>query len=282
MKITEYPKVKEIDKSDVFIVDGEKGTRQIDVEDSIFSLNDVLFNYEMISHLNTFRGKNLGKVFTDEQKAHVTNKTFKDLYIGDYWVDSEGNEWTIADINYFSRIEAANYTPHLVIIPKDPLYEYPMFNEETSISSRLYLNTDMVKTGLNKALSLAQGIFGDSIWTLRKLYRGTNTESGANSFTNTERFDYAERNIDLMSINMLFGISSDVRNTASGRVTAYPKQFSIFRINPFFTQLSGGSFWLQDQGLLPQYYASYDGGIIQYVQGLTTPKLVRPYILVRG
>ena len=53
-----------------------------------------------ISHRMIYRGKNLGTSFTTEQSQAVQNGTFKDMYVGDYWVIN-GKTRRIGDIDYF-------------------------------------------------------------------------------------------------------------------------------------------------------------------------------------
>lgn len=54
------------------------------------------------AHNNIFRGKNLGDRITEEQYEKIQDGTFKDLYIGDYWIIN-GIKYIIVDFDYFSH-----------------------------------------------------------------------------------------------------------------------------------------------------------------------------------
>lgn len=79
-----------------------------------FENNEARIAYKR-SH---YRGKNLGKSFTTQQIANITNGSFYDLLVGDYWEPHNAPyKWVIVDINPW--VSAGQ--PHIVVMPTAPL-----------------------------------------------------------------------------------------------------------------------------------------------------------------
>lgn len=68
---------------------------------SIATLEDKvsIFGHNANKHNGIWGGRNLGTSVTAEQLANIKNGTFKDMYIGDYWV-LNGRTYTIMHFNY--------------------------------------------------------------------------------------------------------------------------------------------------------------------------------------
>lgn len=124
--------------------------------------------YEMLEYSNispevrrnVFRGKNLGSVYTNDQKAQVKAGTFKDLFIGDYW-EINDKIWRIVDINYWLNSgDTACTTPHLVIMPDQYLYTAQM--NETHITTGGYVGSKMYTENLENANTLVYAAFGET------------------------------------------------------------------------------------------------------------------------
>ena len=103
-----------------------------DSSDLMFDLIDMLPN-PAIQHSNHFRGNFLGSEVTADQISNIRNGSFKDIWIGDYWTDSSGMNWRVADINYYWHRLAVpetlsngdpNYfkTNHILVMPDDILF----------------------------------------------------------------------------------------------------------------------------------------------------------------
>lgn len=166
---------------------------------------------------NTFRGKNLGSVYTDEQKAAVAAGTFDDLFIGDYWV-IDSVTWRIVDINYWLNTgDTSCTTPHLVIMPDSQLYTGKMNSENTTAGG--YVGSEMYKTGLNQAKEMINSAFGESYILNHREYL-TNAvtdghDSGGGWFNST---------VELPSEIMMY--SSYIFNPA-GNGTFVPYRYTI-------------------------------------------------------
>ena len=132
MKIKDFAKVSDVRGDDVFIHDGERGTKTIKASDLPYALFEDL----PLMHKNVFRGKNLGTRMTADQIARVRDGSFKDLWIGDYWA-SDGMPWRIVDINYWN-VHNALTIPHLVIMPDRSLYKQSMYDNDTTSSNSFW------------------------------------------------------------------------------------------------------------------------------------------------
>lgn len=246
MKIKEYPKATSLAKGDAFIIDNdENGTRYILEEDLPWGEGGSVpaTDPAWVSHRNTYRGKNLGTVFTDEQKKAIANETFNDFYIGDYWTIG-GFDWLIADINYWLNTgDTICDTPHLVIIPKTSLYKSAM--EATNTSANGYLGSQMYKSGLNQAKTIIKTAFGED-YILKKRYYLSNkgTDYAASSRI------WVDSQIDLMNQIMVYGnriapILSSTNNTYTAYQQIDKDQLSLFKIKPDALSIKD-KYWLDD------------------------------------
>lgn len=119
MRINEYPSITDLDSSNVFVTDGTNGTKQISGSDLTYALFDPI--PEM--HNNIYRGKDLGSSFTSAQKSAISDGSFHDLWLGDYWT-SGSTKYRIVDFDYFYGAQSEindtvykNDKHHIVIMP---------------------------------------------------------------------------------------------------------------------------------------------------------------------
>lgn len=125
MKINDYPEIDDLSQGDKLVVETPDGTKKIDGS-KIGKKDSESITLETVAlHRNTYRGKNLGTSFTDEQKESIRSGTFEDLYVGDYWLIN-GITWRIMDINalktnnaFYSICESN----HLIVMPDKPIYK---------------------------------------------------------------------------------------------------------------------------------------------------------------
>ena len=132
MKIKDFAQVKTVKPSDVFITDGERGTKTILANDLVFAL--LTGSPEM--HRNVIRGANLGSRITSEQHKAITTGTFEGLWLGDYWLN-DNMAWRIVDFNYWN-INGALTTPHIVVMPDRPLYRQTMYDNTSGSTNSFW------------------------------------------------------------------------------------------------------------------------------------------------
>lgn len=157
--ILEYPQKDVLETSDVFLLDGQSGTRkmgadilakgvldrfaeigvptsELSTDDSILVVKgqsgtrkmkitrDLLFDYldkiaTFEDRFSTFRGKNLGSEVTEAQLASIDNGSFKGFFLGDYW---EMEYPGIADPVKFRIIDADYFYPLVGVTAAENLY----------------------------------------------------------------------------------------------------------------------------------------------------------------
>ena len=228
MKITEYPSVNEISDSNVFILDGDNGTKQI----AASNLRYALFDGVPEMHSNMYRGKNLGSTFTIEQKNSVQNGTFHDLWIGDYWHIGD-IDYRIADFDYFyGKSTNSVNRHHLVIVPDQALYYAKMETDSNNLYAKGYTDSYMYKTGLENAKTTVLNAFQSNVITIKKLHVVSRTGSG---ISNSVRYDDVQ--VDLLDLYMALGTNEGTATISSSIPTG-----------PIYRQLK--LFWLNNKALL--------------------------------
>ena len=163
MKITEYPKTTSIAKDDVLVTDGPRGTKTIYGEDAPFAM----FNSVKEMHGNIIRGKNLGGIFTPEQATAISNGSFDNLWLGDYWTLGS-NRFRIVDFNYYNS-GAYTATPnHIVVMPDLPITNAALGGSLVSGRMRGFYAT-AVRSNLNSTYTnTARSLFSSSLRTRKE------------------------------------------------------------------------------------------------------------------
>ena len=222
---------------------------------------DRLFDYPEM-HRNIFRGKNLGSVFTDKQKAMIAAGTFDDLYVGDYW-EISGRIWRIADFDYwFCRTEPRVLKHHVAIVPDAGLYKAQMQNTENgepaethdeNTTSGGYINSDMRTKNLSQAREIIETAFGkDFILRCNKILVNGTDKNGA-----TTAHGWFESDIDLMNESMVWGTNFfKPHPTGSTNNRIFPSvssidntQLALFQLAPYYMRVVRSypqTYWLRD------------------------------------
>lgn len=258
MKITEYPKTKTVKKTDVLLLDGERGTQTIEAKDLSLQLGKINTDPEWVTHKNVFRGKNLGEYITDEQLAAIQDGSFEDLYVGDYWVDVDSIKFYIADINYFYSIGDSKYVPilqkpHIVVMPDNPI-DSQTFNP-TETTSGGYSHCQLLNnfgTSLNKF----KNIFGENCVKFAELY-----STGRNTDTKLATTSWFSVNIAIPNSIQALGYRPDFEIREP--IQSSTRQFSLFRFNPNLF-LNRNGFALRDIATIDRFSAiDYRGNIVE-------------------
>lgn len=237
-KIVDYPAADRIAKDDVFLLDGERGTRKVLASRAAVELAGLI---SPINHCNVFRGKNLGGGVSSAQKAAIKDGSFDNLYIGDYWFNN-GVNWRIGDMDYFLRCGDTDFTRHhLVIVPDTPLYSGKM--NETHTTEGGYVGSLMYKSGLDQAKTAIAAAFGDLVTTHRDILCNAvsnGRQSGGGWFGST---------VELMCERMVYG-NSVFQPGCDGSFIPYnyttgKSQFALFRMAPQYIS-NRQWYWLRD------------------------------------
>lgn len=203
MKITEYPSVTELDDDNVFLLDGTNGTKKIAKSDLTYALFDNI--PEM--HRQIYRGKNLGSNYTIAQKEAVSNGTFHDLWVGDYW-EIDGYKYYIADLDYY--YDSLNEKHELVIISNKTIgpvkWDDPSL-ESYSADFRSYAESTLYKNILPQFVSSIPPTFSSNlIANSIQLNNSVNCSSGFAFGENGAAFYELEANFP--TFEQIFGYSN--------------------------------------------------------------------------
>lgn len=270
-KIVDYPAADRIAKDDVFLLDGELGTRKVLASRAAVELAGLI---SPINHCNVFRGKNLGGGVSSAQKAAIKDGSFDNLYIGDYWFNN-GVNWRIGDMDYFLRCGDTVFTRHhLVIVPDTPLYSGKM--NETHTTEGGYVGSLMYKSGLDQAKTAIAAAFGDLVTTHRDILCNAvsnGRQSGGGWFDST---------VELMCERMVYG-NSVFQPGCDGSTIPYnyttgKSQFALFRMAPQYIS-NRQWYWLRDVVSAAGFACVYSYGDA-YFNSAGNVIGVRPYFVI--
>lgn len=193
------------------------------------------------AHRMIFRGKNLGTSLTSAQRSEIQAGTFKDLYLGDYWVIN-GVNWRIADFDYWLNTGDTNFrNHHLVIIPDSALYTAQM--NETNTTDGGYVGSLMYTANLEDAKTAFQNAFGDALLT--------HHEYLVNAVMNGKPSAVAwfDSTVELPNEIMIYGshvfAPANDGSTIPTRYTISNSQLALMQACPKFIK-NYSSYWLRD------------------------------------
>lgn len=214
-----------------FITDGDSGS---DIEEEFHNAG---------IHNSRYRGKFLGNSVTSEQYTRISDGTFKDMYIGDYWTINNVN-WRIAAFDYYLNTgDTLCTTHHVTIVPDTVLYNACM-ESSTGVSTKPYINQSMYTSGLNEAKSIINTAFGsEHILSHRQAL--CNTVSSTHYETGQT---WVDSTVILMTEQNLVGTSVLGNHVSVGNTkkeTLDYIQFPLFRYNPSLIS-TGGWWWLRN------------------------------------
>lgn len=251
MQIINYETIQELVGSNVFIVDGPDGTKNIRADILAKALLGLMAPEDVTAvvksqlapemHRNIFRGKNLGSSLTAQQLANIRNGTFEDLFVGDYWVINSVT-WRIVDINYWMRCGDTDFNkPHLVIMPDNPLYNAQMNAENTTAGG--YVGSAMYTTNLNDAKTAVAAAFGDAVLTHREYL----TNAVSNGYPSAGA--WYDSSVELPNECMMYGshifTAGGDGSFVPARYTINKSQLALFKLVPKFIH-NRNTIWLRD------------------------------------
>lgn len=241
MKIIDYEKVQTLVSNNIFLLDGDNGTKTILASDALFAMLDAFVPVE--NRRMIFRGKNLGTSFTAGQKANIQDGSFKDLFLGDYWVIG-GVTWRIVDIDYWYNCGDTAFTNHhLVIMPDVALYNAQM--NATNVTTGGYVGSLMYTTNLETAKTTIDAAFGSAnILSHRELLVNAVTDGYPSAGA------WFDSDVELPNEIMMYG---SYIHTPSGNGTIIPyiytinkQQLALFQVCPRFIVNRSYNQWLRD------------------------------------
>lgn len=284
MKITEYPAVTELDDDNVFLLDGTTGTKKIAKSDLTYALFDSI--PEMHNHL--YRGKNLGSSYTSGQKEEVSNGTFHDLWIGDYWSIS-GSKWYICGFNCAGSVKYNEN--HLVIMgdAKASNIKWDSTTSGTDMGKIAFANSTIYTVDLPAYISnTIPSTFKSNFYDREEQIVSAKDSSNFSVANVTEVVVHA----NIPRISNIFGMSNssawikkDGVSWNSGTDISLHNaggKFPIFEFVKAYEIFGDGWFWLQDDnGPLAARYDITNGSGVGYNNKDITAYMI-PYFVISG
>lgn len=239
VNLSELTQINSLTADDKLLIGTAEGNKAIGADDALFAMLDAFIPKEQRRMI--YRGKNLGAVVTEEQKANIKNGTFKGFFLGDYWTIGSYT-WRIVDFDYWYNCgDTAFTTPHLVIMPDKPLYNAQM--NETNITTGGYTGSLMYTENLDQAKTLAASAFGDLILTHREYLTNAVTDGHASAGA------WFDSTLDLPNEIMMYGchVYAAMNNgtVIPTNYTIGKTQLALFTVVPKLIS-NRATFWLRD------------------------------------
>lgn len=239
VNLSELTQINALTADDKLLIGTAEGNKAIGADDALFAMLDAFIPKERRRMI--YRGKNLGAVVTEEQKANIKNGTFKGFFLGDYWTIGSYT-WRIVDFDYWYNCgDTAFTTPHLVIMPDKPLYNAQM--NETNITTGGYTGSLMYTENLDQAKTLAASAFGDLILTHREYLTNAVTDGHASAGA------WFDSTLDLPNEIMMYGchVYAAMNNgtVIPTNYTIGKTQLALFTVVPKLIS-NRATFWLRD------------------------------------
>ena len=257
VNLSELTQINALTADDKLLIGTAEGNKAIGADDALFAMLDAFIPKEQRRMI--YRGKNLGAVVTEEQKANIKNGTFKGFFLGDYWTIGSYT-WRIVDFDYWYNCgDTAFTTPHLVIMPDKPLYNAQM--NETNITTGGYTGSLMYTENLDQAKTLAASAFGDLILTHREYLTNAVTDGHASAGA------WFDSTLDLPNEIMMYGchVYAAMNNgtVIPTNYTIGKTQLALFTVVPKLIS-NRATFWLRDVVSSADFARVNNGGNTSY------------------
>ena len=184
------------------------------------------------------RCKYLGTSITDAQNTAIKNRTYDDLFIGDYWTIN-GVNWRIVAVDTYYNIGDVPYGKgNIIVMPDTSLYSAQM--NATNTTAGGYANSLMRTQNLNNARTIARNAFGSHLANHRILLANAVDAAGPSNWT---FFD--SDGVELPNEVQIYGAriwGSSLKGYDAG---TQKQQFPLMLFAPQFANIKS-TYWLQD------------------------------------
>ena len=184
------------------------------------------------------RCKYLGTTITDAQNTAIKNRTYDDLFVGDYWTINSIN-WRIVAIDYYYNVGDINFNKgNIIVMPDTVLYNAQM--NATDSTSGAYAGSLMRTQNLNNAKTIAQNAFGSHLANHRILLANAVDSSGPSNWS-----WYDSDGVELPNEVQIYGTRVWGSALKAFDVATQKQQFPLMMLAPQFVN-TRQSYWLQD------------------------------------
>jgi hypothetical protein len=218
------------------------------------------------------RCKYLGTTITDTQNTAIKNRTYDDLFIGDYWTIN-GVNWRIVAIDYYYNVGDTNSDKgNIIVMPDTVLYNAQMNTENTTAGA--YAGSLMRTQNLNDARTIAQNAFGSHLANHRILLANAVDASGPNSWS-----WYDSDGVELPNEVQIYGTRVWGSALKGWGVATQKLQFPLMTLAPQFVNIRQ-TYWLHDVSSVSvsSHFATVVSIGIADSAGASGSKGVRPFV----
>lgn len=200
------------------------------------------------------RCKYLGNSITDAQNTAIKNRTYDDLFIGDYWIIN-GVNWRIVAIDYYYNVGDTNFDKgNIIVMPDTVLYDAQMNATDTTAGA--YAGSLMRTQNLNNARTIAQNAFGSHLANHRIMLANSVDASGPSNYA-----WYDSDGVELPNEVQIYGTRIWGSALKGFDVAMQKQQFPLMLFAPQFVNIRK-TYWLQDvsSGSVSSFFAVVTGG----------------------
>ena len=205
------------------------------------------------------RCKYLGTSITDAQNTAIKNRTYDDLFIGDYWTIN-GINWRIVAIDYYYNVGDTNFDKgNVIVMPDTVLYNAQMNATDTTAGA--YHGSLMRTQNLNSARTIAQNAFGSHLANHRILLANAVDSSGPSGWS-----WYDSDGVELPNEVQIYGTRVWGSALKGYDVGTQKQQFPLMALAPQFVN-TRQDYWLQDvssTSVSGHFAGVYDVGFAGY------------------
>ena len=206
------------------------------------------------------RCKYLGTSITDAQNTAIKNRTYDDLFIGDYWTIN-GINWYIVAIDYYYNVGDTNFDKgNIIVMPDTVLYSAQMNTTDTTAGA--YAGSLMRTQNLTNARTIAQNAFGSHLANHRIMLANAVDASGPSNWS-----WYDSDGVELPNEVQIYGTRVWGSALKGYDVATQKLQFPLLALAPQFVNIRQ-HYWLQDVSLssVSSYFADVaNGGFADYL-----------------
>ncbi len=306
-KINEITQIESLVGTDLLIADTENGTRAIPYEKLIKPVNDsiALTNQNVAAitpannaaaHNGIFRGKDLTSLGVAEICTRISNGTFEDLYIGDYFditIAGEGGNEVVRCIlagfnTYLHNGDTDFTTNHAVIVTKNCLNTLHQMNP-TNTTEGGFVGSDMWKTIIPLYNTAFGNVLGSHLLSHRTLLTNTigstlASNAGAGFTGASSNWAWTDTKLSLLSEIQVYGsnvFSSSFYDTGCNNL-----QLPLFALDPTAKVCGKGGtgvgrqwYWLRNVASAANFALVSDNGFSDYA-GASGSYGVRPLFCI--
>ena len=229
------------------LLNGKSDTTHSHALESL-SANSIAF------HNSYPRCKYLGTTITDTQNTAIKNRTYDDLFIGDYWIIN-GVNWRIVAIDYYYNVGNTNFDKgNIIVMPDTVLYSAQMNTSDTTAGA--YHGSLMRTQNLNNAKTIARNAFGSHLANHSIMLANAVDASGPSSWS-----WYDSDGVELPNEVQIYGTRVWGSALKGFDVATQKQQFPLLALAPQFVNIRQ-NYWLQDvsSGSVSSNFALVDGG----------------------